>query len=68
MIPGFIVEKALRGAKRLHYDEIIDVQAPICVQKAIKKGDEILVHHVGAGKKGDLWFDCICCQCLGCED
>ena len=58
-----------RGAKRLHYDEIIDVQAlAIRAQKAINEGDEILVHYVGAGQKGDLWFDCKCCQCLGCED
>lgn len=72
LFPVCIMDEAprpSRGAKRLHYDEIIDVQAlAIRAQKAIKEGDEILIHYVGAGQKGELWFDCLCCECLGCAD
>jgi hypothetical protein len=46
----------------------MDFQAlPIRAQKKIKKGEEIMVHYVGAGKKGDLCFDCRCCKCLQTE-
>jgi hypothetical protein len=59
-------EKAERGGKRLRDDENMDLQAlAIRAQKAIKKGDEILVHYVGAGKTGDFVFDCRCCKCVG---
>jgi len=55
-----------RGGKRPRDEEVIDTQAlAIRAQKAISKGDEILVHYVGAGKSGDYVFVCRCCQCLG---
>ena len=59
-----------RGGKGRHDDdeEIMHLQAlAIRAQKQIKKGEEIMVHYVGAGKKGDLCFDCRCCKCLQTE-
>ncbi len=59
------MRKPSRGRKRLHDEESMDLQAlGIRAQKAISKGDEILVHYVGAGKSGDFVFDCACCKCL----
>jgi hypothetical protein len=47
-------------------EEIMDVQAlAIRAQKAIAKDEEIRMHYVGKGKKGDLFFDCRCCKCSG---
>ena len=55
-----------RGCKRAQDEEIMDLQAlALRAQKAIKKGGEILVHYVGAGKTGDFVFDCRCCKCFG---
>jgi hypothetical protein len=47
-------------------EEIMDVQAlAIRAQKAIAKDEEIRMHYVGKGKKGDLFFECRCCKCSG---
>jgi hypothetical protein len=55
-----------RGRKRPHDEEVMHIQAlAIRAQKPISKGDEILVHYVGAGKSGNYVFVCRCCQCLG---
>jgi hypothetical protein len=63
--PICVMRKPSRGRKRLHDEESMDLQAlAIRAQKAISKGDEILVHYVGAGKSGDFVFDCACCKCL----
>jgi hypothetical protein len=63
--PICIMHRQQQGGKRRQDEESMDVQAlAIRAQKAIQKGDEILVHYVGAGKMGDLWFDCRCCKCM----
>jgi hypothetical protein len=42
----------------------MDVQAlAIRAQKDIRQEEDIWVHYVGSGKKGNLWFDCRCCKC-----
>ena len=47
-------------------EEIMDVQAlAIRAQKAISIDEEIRMHYVGKGKKGDLFFECHCCKCSG---
>jgi len=65
--PICTMRKPARGGKRRHDEEVMDIQAlAIRAQRAIKKGDEILAHYVGAGKSGTLGnFDCRCCKCFG---
>ena len=61
-------QKRLKGSKRCQDDIFMDLQAfAIRAQKDIEKGDEILVHYVGAGRSGDFHkiFKCACCRCAG---
>jgi hypothetical protein len=64
--PICTMRKPSPGGKRRLDEEVMDTQAlAIRAQKAIKKGEEILAHYVGAGKSGAFVFDCRCCKCFG---
>ncbi len=66
LFPICIMDSALPGKKRSRNgdEEVMDVQAlAIRAQKDIRQEEDIWVHYVGSGKKGNLWFDCRCCKC-----